>query len=396
MTPSEPGNDVIKAAACRALFNQNLLPRLFNPCPRRNPGISLAPGIGHIVLALLLLLATLAQAGAQPANPSPLWPILDIASVPHLDERGRTQYARFIQTNLPRAFALSPSGKLGWASGFGASIEDVRAKALESCTDKGATDCVLYAENLAIVWPVLAWADTPAPLALISTTTHAFVPDERFLWHGPQAAAGVYVWGHGKAPGTTTDSRGRQPPPHVRRLNNLGYDIIRFDRAPASDQVSRAELWLRDGLRELRQMGWRRIIVGGQSRGGWNALQMLNHADTADGIVAVVAASHGADATRPEMARRQHDDLRRVLTSLSNQPTRVVIVQFRDDPYNGNPDRLLELYADRLQPKIGALLLIDRPEGFTGHGAGGSNNFAARYSLCITQFLLGAARPATC
>ncbi len=89
----------------------------------------------------------------------------------------------------------------------------------------------------------------------MDTINYGFVPDERFLWHGPAAARGVVVWSHRQI--ADVDSRGLQPPPFVRAFNDAGFDVIRFDRAPLVDNPVRAAGWLRDELPVLRRSGYR-------------------------------------------------------------------------------------------------------------------------------------------
>src|SRR5208337_3231457 len=98
------------------------------------------------------------------------------------------------------------------------------------------------------------------------------------------------VWGHGKAPGGQ-DLSADQPQSYVRAFNNAGFDVVRFARAPATDYADSAEGWLREALPKLRARGWRMLVVGGQSRGGWNSLQMLDTPGLADAVVAVSPAS---------------------------------------------------------------------------------------------------------
>ncbi len=158
-----------------------------------------------------------------------------------------------------------------------ASIEATRERALDSCTRKGASDCRLYAENLTVSGGDHA-SSSPAiaPATLITGSGYAFVPDDRFLWYEASAATGIIVWGHGYA---GDDERGSQPPAFLRTLNNDGYSVVRFDREPGEDiWVDRQTQHLRDGLIELRRRGWKRIVAGGQSRGGWNAFGIAQDA----------------------------------------------------------------------------------------------------------------------
>ncbi len=316
-------------------------------------------------------------------------PVLDVAAVPKLDAAGRASYSRFLLANLPRVFALAQDGKSGWYGGAG-TIGDARAKALKSCADKGASDCAIYAEDLSVMWLGRPPNGPPAvPGPLIQTPEHAFVPDARFIWRGPQAAAGVYVWGHGK--NNMVDSRGQQPQAHVRAFNNAGFDVVRFDREPSKDYPDDAAVWLRAGLAAMRQQGYRKIVAGGQSRGGWTSLQILNVAGLADAVIAISPANFGGPSGSDNTA-----DLYRMTHAAQAPATRVAIAQFTEDRYVTDMDKRVALYRDALPPRIAALLMIDRPPGVTGHGGGASMAFAADYAHCLLHFALDPVPAASC
>jgi hypothetical protein len=329
---------------------------------------------------LLLLLA--GPAFAQPA-------ILNATAVPGLDADGRASYQSWLDANLPRALAIGTNGRVGWSSG-GSTMEAVQESALAACRQQGGTDCALYAENLAVVWPQHPSPPPPPPPgALISTFSYDFTPDARFIWWGPQAARGVYVWAHGREPG----ARGMQPPPDLRPFNNAGFDVVRFDRYAMSDYRDSAAGWLRAGLAELRRRGYRSVIVGGQSRGAWNALQMLMQPGLADVVVAVSPASHGAGDSSDLLA--QLDDLHLLIADIPDNRARLAFVQFRDDPY-ASDESARERLIERLRPRLGALLTIDRPAGFSGHLAGAGLTFAQRYGECLLHFALDPQPPDHC
>ena len=80
------------------------------------------------------------------------------------------------------------------------------------------------------------------------------------------------------------------------------------------------------------------------------------------------------------------------LTQHANAPgARVVVVQFVDDFFSGDPDERATLLRTVLRPHVGALLVIDRPAGFSGHGAGNSSAFAYKFAGCILGFVTGTA-----
>eukprot|EP01037_Dinobryon_pediforme_P014988 gene14982-15126_t len=319
-------------------------------------------------------------------------PILDVRALPTQDATVRTLYeARFLNGNLPRAFAVSANGLSGFASGM-KSVEAAREAALEVCAKKGGVECRIYAENLDVVWPgrtAAGAARTPGPL--IEGTGYSFVPDDRFIWHGPQAARGIYVWSHGKG---DKDARGLQPQPHVRWFNNAGFDVVRFDRALEWDGTDRAAQWLREGLAELRKRGWRTVIAGGQSRGAWNSLQILDTPGLADVVIAISPAAHGTDTG--SVALRQGPQLYNITHDARSPKTRVAFVQFSNDPYSDDPaDRVAKMQT-ALFPRVGAGLLIDRPDGITGHGGGAASAFNERFGQCLLRFATDATPPSHC
>ena len=333
------------------------------------------------VAFLLLILA--GNAGAE--EPA----VLDITAVPNTDAAARPNYARFLLMNLPRAFALAPNGKWGWFGGTG-TIEDARAKALKSCADKGGENCAIYAENLRVVWPGRASEEPPAPPGpLIQTTEYAFVPDPRFIWRDPRAATGLYIWGHGQT--NMMDSRGQQPQAYVRAFNNAGFDVVRFDREPSADYRDAAAAWLRQALQTFRGQGWRKIVVGGQSRGGWTSLQILDVAGLADAVIVASPAYFGGTSRSDNTG-----DMYRLVQAAHAPTTRVAIAQFTGDIYVTNMDNRVGLYRDGLTSRVAALLMIDRPPGITGHGGGNSAAFAQGYANCLLHFVMDPVPVASC
>lgn len=340
-----------------------------------------------------LLAALLLPAGPLRAETPALPPILDAEAVPHLRAAGRADYVRFLQQATPRAFALGPGGAWGWAAAL-ETPEATRARALEICARTStAGPCRLYASDLDIVWP---GQEAPAPRApearpLAAGPGWVLLPDSRFLWQGPGAARGAYVWAHGRSAGGQ-DSRGSQPQPHVRVFNNAGYDVFRFDRAPETDETEAAAAWMRAALEAVRARGYARLVVGGQSRGAWNALQALAVPGLADAVVAIAPAAHGA-AGSPAWAWAV-EDLRLVLDAANSPGARIVVATFAGDEYDPDPEARAALFRGLAPPRIGATLLLDRPPELRGHGGGAESRFTLRYGACLFDFVEG--RAAAC
>jgi pimeloyl-ACP methyl ester carboxylesterase len=248
--------------------------------------------------------------------------------------------------------------------------------------------------RLGMLWFLLAAACAPAaPPGAIGGIGWAFAPAPDHAHRGAAEAAGVVVFAHGRG-GRGEDYRGLAPQPWVARFAEAGFDVTLFDRHPASDETDRAAGWLREGLARLRAQGYRRIVVAGHSRGGWNALQVLDTPGLADVVIAIAAAAHGQGGSMNLNA--QVDQLRAMVARAPPSDTRVAFVQFEGDPFVLDPDGRAALLRDRLAPRVGALLLIDRPKGLAGHAAGYSRAFADRFGACLVAFATAADPPRAC
>jgi hypothetical protein len=327
-------------------------------------------------------------------GPAAAQAVLDFAALPRLDPAGRHLYERrFVLGNLPRVFAIASGGQYGAQWGAG-TIAEMREVALANCAGRGGTDCAVYAEDLDIVWKGRRPAARPAPPGpLLGDERYGFVPDARYFWRGPSAAAGLVVFAHGYSE-MGGDARGTQPPPYLRTFNNAGFDVVRFERDPAWD-VRRNEVaaWLRDGLADLRRHGWRRIVAAGQSRGAWNILQALDTPGLADTAILVSPAASGLSAGAQIMLGNTE---LWTLTGAARAPTtRVAFVQFLDDPYYTDAERRLATVG-RLRDHVAALLTIDRPPGITGHSGGNTAEFAEQFGACLLRFATDPQPPLPC
>jgi hypothetical protein len=331
------------------------------------------------MLRFVIVLTALAAPATQADTP----PILDAGRVPHLSPEGREDYRRFLLQPTPRAFALAPDGAWGWAAAIEDDAAVTEARALENCARWGGQGCRVYVRDLAVVWPGLeASAPTPPARQLAGGPGWSLAPDPRFLWQGAERARGAYVWAHGRSPGGA-DSRGSQPQPHVRAFNNAGYDVIRFDRDPVTDETEAGAAWMRQALAELRRRGYARVVVGGQSRGAWNALQSLSEPGLADAVIAIAPAAHGPRGS-PAQAWAL-DDLRRIVASARSTGTRVAVANFAGDEFDPDPEARASILGV-LAGRSAGFLMLDRPAGIRGHGGGADWRFTLRYAPCLLDF----------
>ncbi|HRD75747.1 MAG TPA: hypothetical protein PK264_07405 [Hyphomicrobiaceae bacterium] len=81
--------------------------------------------------------------------PSGFAEVEDAARVPLINEKARTEgYLKFLDADIPRAFAIGPSGAWAWSGGNPGAAE----RALERCSIHAKADCKLYAVDDAVVW----------------------------------------------------------------------------------------------------------------------------------------------------------------------------------------------------------------------------------------------------
>ncbi|HEV7264327.1 MAG TPA: hypothetical protein VGN83_05345 [Falsiroseomonas sp.] len=318
-----------------------------------------------------------------PAARADMPPLLDEARPPHLSAEGRADYQRFLLQPTPRVFAIAPDGAWGWAAAINDDATATETRALQNCTQWGGHGCRVYVRDLDVVWPGLEARTLPAPARpLAAGPGWSLSPDQRFLWQGPERARGVYLWAHGRSPGGT-DSRGSQPQPHVRAFNNAGYDVIRLDRDPVTDETEAGAGWMRQALQDLRRRGYARVVAGGQSRGAWNALQALEEPGLADAVIAIAPAAHGPRGS-PAHAWAL-DDLRRIVVSARSPQARVVVANFAGDEFDPDPTARASILGV-LAGRTAGLLMLDRPPGIRGHGGGAHWRFTNGYARCLLDF----------
>jgi pimeloyl-ACP methyl ester carboxylesterase len=347
---------------------------------------------GAVTALALSLLAAPARAEAPQRA---LQPLLDTVGVPGLGPNGHLELSRTLLRNLPRVFVIGPGGAYAARSGP-LPVEELERLALEACQSftRGNRPCIPWLRDLDIVWPGRAWAAPAAPPGLaFGDARRITLPDPRFLWWGPGQARGVLVWAHGRnADGS--DSRGSQPQSWVRHFNNAGWDVWRFDRAPETDATRAAAGWLREAVATLRARGYGRVAVAGQSRGAWNALQLLDQPGLAEVAIAIAPAAlprMDAEAQAAQLAA-----LRGIVARAAGASgTRVAVANFREDPFDGLPEERAAALRG-LRERAAAFLLIDRPDGILGHAAGGSRAFAERFGGCLFLFATAEVPPPGC
>ncbi|WP_144182756.1 hypothetical protein [Elioraea rosea] len=328
----------------------------------------------------------IAVPGLTVTESAPSRAVLDIAAVPGLTETGRRSYARFLTYPAPRAFALGGDGGLAWAANA-RSTEEAERRALAQCrTANGGRPCRLYAVDQDVVWEGAPAG--PGETLSVDAEGWRLVSPPRFIRHGREAA-GTILWTHGRgsdprhAAGT---ERSPMPLPFIQRFNNAGWDVWVLERDPFHDVnydgvLSFADASLRVAARALRHAGYRRVVAAGQSAGGWAALAALDTPGLLDGVVSVA----GAGLYQPPPGQVGTLDFAALLERMRDREAAVVVATFDGDHLLPWPGRSAAMLRTALADRPGPFLLIDRPDGLVGHGAGAEPGFNDRYGACIVR-----------
>ncbi len=304
----------------------------------------------------------------------------------------RVWQTEFFGERFNRAIAVSEGGgyRVNWGR---AKLEDATTDALRNCRDRTGSNCSLYAANMQITYPGLEYK-----VPELNVQFGDFTFNNQYFFYGPRRAKGVLVWSHGtlNINGGCDDQRGAAAWAFVTRFNLAGWDVLRFDRDPCFDTTPRAFAQMGNSLPQLRDAGYQKIVLAGQSRGAWHSIQALEIPQISLYISAVIAISPASHGTRAKYVMSQgSEDWKYMIDHLNVPQTPVAIFMFSHDDYI--PDAAPRAdYARTILSQRGQKLIlvyedddemVRNSEGyFSGHSAARSQKFTRKYSDCLIRF----------
>jgi pimeloyl-ACP methyl ester carboxylesterase len=223
-------------------------------------------------------------------------------------------------------------------------------------------------------------------------------PGNRYFWverafcdmpaHGPERAAGIVIWNHGIS--GTTQSWRAPAPPAFRLLQARGWDVVmlkRHHQAEVNDTLARTVQRTLEEAAAARKLGYRKVVLGGQSFGGYVTLDAI---DTSPDIDAAIAFAPGV---RPGGATGRLDaSVTDRLLQRAKVGRLAILFPTNDEVFNYTVrgENAQTILSRRGLP----YLLLDETSGLSGHGAGVTGAFALRYGLCLVEFLAAPTLPA--
>ncbi len=198
---------------------------------------------------------------------------------------------------------------------------------------------------------------------------------------GPEHSSGVIVWNHGRS--LIVDDSESATPPFLRVLREAGWDVLRFNRPRDSDTLNDSTRRLVDYVAELKDQGYRRIVLAGQSFGAFLALMAADASDDVDAVVATAPAAFGnfdeAYGSWRLNAIRLYPLLERV------KQARVMLFFFHGDDFD--PGGRGERSRAILSQHGGGFAVVDQPAFLVGHWASSTGLFLRRFGGCILDFI---------
>jgi hypothetical protein len=212
---------------------------------------------------------------------------------------------------------------------------------------------------------------------------------------GPIKARGAIIFNHGR--GISADrghyalsdvSKIATPPMILKNLaEKNNWDLFMLRRPIMLDRPYENRINIVAFAEKLKKQGYQKIILAGQSAGGWGAVEASLYSDI-HALIALAPATYGSNNS---------DMNAKVLYEyLEDMPkhTRVVLGLFEGDEWNQDDrgQKSLKILNDRNVPSI----VLDRPKYIYGHGGGFSAAFDYLYRDCLADFVNApSAKPAT-
>lgn len=199
---------------------------------------------------------------------------------------------------------------------------------------------------------------------------------------GPDVADGLLVYFHGAGP--LAADRLPIVPFFVEVAREANWDILRINRLPFVDyDTADADILavVEAKVEEARRAGYRRVVLGGHSRGGWLALAGSSLANV-DGVVGLAPAS-------PLLGGQSADREAAILAARMSQgrAPRIAAFFFEGDPRENTNERRALMVRRVLETSSSSFLIVDHPPDLVGHSAAGYGRFTRRYRSCVVEFL---------
>jgi len=197
---------------------------------------------------------------------------------------------------------------------------------------------------------------------------------------GPQQAKGIVVWSHGRS--INTEDSESPTPAYLSALHDDGWDVMRFNRPSRGDTLADSSKRLVDHVGTLKQKGYKRVVLAGQSFGAFLSLMAADATPDIDAVIATAPAAYGSFDDFYDSWRLNATRLYPLLEQVKH--ARIMMFYFHGDDFDpgGRAERSRAILSGR---GVG-YAVIDQPSYLTGHWASSTGLFLRRFGNCIRDF----------
>jgi pimeloyl-ACP methyl ester carboxylesterase len=193
---------------------------------------------------------------------------------------------------------------------------------------------------------------------------------------GSQQAQGAVIWSHGRS--LLKECSLAPTPEYIGVFRAAGWDTFRLNRPRITDTLPEA-------AETLKQRGYRRVVLAGQSFGAFISLIAAGRGDAVDAVIGTAPAAYGSAESNPGGFLQNASGLYDLLGAVRR--ARVALFFFDGDIFDPGGRGPV---ADRILAAHGlSHLVIDKPAGLSTHWAAAGTGFATQYASCLVAFAAG-------
>jgi pimeloyl-ACP methyl ester carboxylesterase len=221
------------------------------------------------------------------------------------------------------------------------------------------------------------------PLHTISAQTALMAAQDTASLLGGERAQGAVIWSHGRS--LQKECAEAPTPEYVLSFSAAGWDTFRLNRPRFADTLPASGAALAEAAEMLKQRGYRRVILAGQSFGAFISLIAAGRSDAVDGVIGTAPAAYGSAESNPSGFAQNSTGLYELLGAVRH--ARVALFFFAGDVFDpGGRGAVADqvLAARRLTH-----IVVDKPAGLSTHWAAAGSAFAAQYGACLVAFAAG-------
>jgi pimeloyl-ACP methyl ester carboxylesterase len=197
---------------------------------------------------------------------------------------------------------------------------------------------------------------------------------------GSQQAQGAVIWSHGRS--LLKECSLAPTPEYIGVFRAAGWDTFRLNRPRITDTLPASGAALAEAAETLKQRGYRRVVLAGQSFGAFISLIAAGRGDAVDAVIGTAPAAYGSAESNPGGFLQNASGLYDLLGAVRR--ARVALFFFDGDIFDPGGRGPV---ADRILAAHGlSHLVIDKPAGLSTHWAAAGTTFATQYASCLVGF----------